>query len=59
MRWRRRCSFGHQTIAALQFSLGNFGHGQGRPAHLRIVGLAPGRGQHVDAGKGDDAGKFR
>jgi hypothetical protein len=56
MRWRRRRGFGHQAIAALQLSLGNLGHRQSRPAHRRIVGLAPGWRQHVNAGEGEDAG---
>jgi hypothetical protein len=58
MRWRRRRGFGHQAIAA-QLSLDNLGHRQSRPAHRRIVGLAPSWRQHVNAGEGDYADNFR
>jgi hypothetical protein len=57
MRWRHRRGFGHQAIAVLQLSLGSLGHRH--PAYRRIVGLAPGRRQHVNAGTGEDTGKFR
>lgn len=59
MRWRRRRGFGHQPIAAFQISLGNLGHRQGRSTHRCVVGLAPGRRQHVHAGESEDASKSR
>jgi hypothetical protein len=57
-------NFGHCHVRPHQVRLGErrcrrLRFGQIGAGHWRIVRLAPGRGQHVNAGKGEDAGKSR